>query len=131
MLTSAILVQQQKPKRIGLPPVFKSLTMFVFNPIADIAMMIKNLLKSLIGAVMLVGRLNTVVITEARRKYRINIGNIFFILTFELACFSCLVLINARASVIGMIARVLVSLTIVAISKALLPGCIPSQADAA
>ena len=64
-------------------------------------MIIKNLLKSLIGAVILTGRLKTVVIIEARTKTK----------------------------VIGMIAKVLVSLTIVAWSNVLLPW-IPSQAVA-
>ena len=40
-------------------------------------------------------------------------------------------LIKARVKTIGMIAKVLVSLTIVAVSRVLAPACIPSQTVAA
>ena len=68
MLTKAMLVQQQKPSNIGFSPVLISLTKFVFNPIADMAMTIKNLLIFLIGAVTLIGRLKIVVTNDASRK---------------------------------------------------------------
>ena len=95
--------------------------MFVFNPIAAIAITIKNLLKSLIGAVIVVGKLNTVVIIDAKTKKRIKYGKIF--LRFTLLLFFSLsrVRLKARTRVIGMIASVLVSLTIVAWSNVLLP----------
>ena len=37
-----MLTQQQKPSKIGLPPFFTRLTMFVFRPIAPIAIAMKN-----------------------------------------------------------------------------------------
>jgi len=60
--------QQQKPVKIGFPPVLISFTIFVFNPMADMAITIKNLLRSLIGAVISNERLNTVVTTDASIK---------------------------------------------------------------
>ena len=67
-LTSAIPTQQQKPVKMGLPPVFISLTIFVFRPMAAIAMMMRNLLRSLSGAVTSAGSWKSVVIMEARTK---------------------------------------------------------------
>ena len=55
-LTKAMPIQQQNPVRIGFIPVLTSLTIFVFRPIADIAMMIRNLLSSFNGAVTPAGR---------------------------------------------------------------------------
>ena len=49
-------IQQQNPVRIGFIPVLTSLIIFVFRPIADIAMMIRNLLSSFNGAVTPAGR---------------------------------------------------------------------------
>ena len=49
-LTAAMATQQQKPVKIGFPPVLTSCTMLVFIPTAAMAMMIKNLLSSLKGA---------------------------------------------------------------------------------
>lgn len=72
-----------------------------------------------------------VVMTEARTKNRIKYGRMDFNLTVvpsELWAF--LVCTNASTNVMGIIARVLVSFTIVAVSKVLLPW-IPSQAVAA
>ena len=43
MLTHAIATQQQKPMKIGLPPVLTNFTILVFMPIAAIAITIKNL----------------------------------------------------------------------------------------
>ena len=60
-----------------------------------------------------------------------NIGKIFFIFTLASDLLSFFVLIYARPKHIGMMARVRVSFTIVAISRALLPACIPSHAEAA
>jgi len=67
-LTQAIPSQQQKPIKIGFPPVLISFIIFVFRPIADIDITIKNLLRFLIGAVISTGRLNTVVTTDASTK---------------------------------------------------------------
>ena len=60
------------------PPERTSLTMSVFRPMAHMAMMMKNLLKSFRGAVTAAGRWNTVVMTEASTKNRMNMGRIFF-----------------------------------------------------
>jgi len=43
METTVIAVQQQKPIRIGFPPFLTSFIIFVFKPIAHIAIEIKNL----------------------------------------------------------------------------------------
>ncbi|MFA7074498.1 MAG: hypothetical protein WC234_04845, partial [Endomicrobiaceae bacterium] len=50
-LIAAIAIQQEKPINIGFEPVFTSLTMFVFKPIAAIAIIMKNLLNSLVLSV--------------------------------------------------------------------------------
>ena len=76
-LTRVIPIQQHNPKRIGFIPVFTSVTRFVLVPMAAMAIMIKNLLKSFSGPVTAAGRWNTVVSTEARRKNRTKNGNIF------------------------------------------------------
>ena len=44
MLTAVIAIQQVKARSIGLPPDLTSFTIFVFSPIAPIAITIKNLL---------------------------------------------------------------------------------------
>ena len=48
-LTPEMPSQQQSPIKIGLPPVFTNFTRLVLRPIAAIAIMIRNLLNSLIG----------------------------------------------------------------------------------
>lgn len=48
-LTKVIPIQQQKPITIGFPPLFTNFTISVLSPIAAIARIIKNLLKSLKG----------------------------------------------------------------------------------
>ena len=124
-LTPAIPIQQQSPMKIGFPPVLTSFTRFVLNPMAAIAIIIKNLLSSLIGAVTVTGRENTVVMIEASTKNRIKNGKIFFRSKVPPACspffFAFHICKMERTSVIGMIARVLVNLTIVAASSVLLP----------
>ena len=100
--------------KIGWAPLFTSLTIFVFNPIAAIAITIKNLLRSLIGAVILPGRLKTVVITEARIKNKIKKGKIFLRLKVLSLFSASRVRLKANTKVIGIIASVLVNLTIVA-----------------
>ena len=54
-LTTAMPTQQQRPMRMGLPPVRTSLTRLVLKPIAAIAMTMKNLESSLMGAVTAAG----------------------------------------------------------------------------
>ena len=121
-LTPVMLTQQQKPRIIGFPPVFISFTIFVLSPIAAIARTIKNLLNSLIGlkiAISAPADTAMVVITDARIKYKINIGKIDFKLTFVplLSLDAFLVRINAKTNVIGIIARVRVNLTVTAVSN--------------
>ena len=63
--------QQQKPMRMGLPPVFMSLTMLVLRPMAHMDRTMKNLLRVFKGlkASMATPRLSAmVVITEANTK---------------------------------------------------------------
>ncbi len=87
--------QQQKPSRSGLPPVLTSFTIFVFNPIATIAHMIKNLLSSLIGSKTSDETprfVAIVVMTEAPRKKRMKNGNTFENLKVVPSAFSFFVL---------------------------------------
>ena len=74
-LTHAMATQQQRPMRIGLPPVRTSLTMLVLKPIAAIAMTMRNLESSLMGAVTAAGSAKTVVTTLASTKNTMNVGN--------------------------------------------------------
>ena len=107
-----MLIQQQRPIRIGFPPVLINFTILVFSPIAPIAIVIKNLPASVRGFVALGLMLNNVLIIEANKKNKTNHGKTFDSLTLVAEVF--LVRYKARANVIGIIARVLVSLTIVA-----------------
>ena len=73
-LTAVIPIQQHNPIIMGFPPVFTNLTILVFNPIAAIAIMIKNLDNSLSGVKKLAGtpmEVAIVVITEAPIKNKI------------------------------------------------------------
>ena len=112
--TAVIETQQQNPMKIGLAPLLISLTILVFNPMAAIAMIIKNLLNSFNGAVTVPGRLNTVVMTDANTKNKIKNGNIFLISNVLSLLSASRVLFISYAKVIGIIANVLVSFTIVA-----------------
>ena len=98
------------------------------------AMTMKNLLALFKKPVTAAGRGSRVVTTEASTKKRTNQGKIFFRLTVtpvpRTLFSSCLVRRKASTSVIGMMARVRVILTMAAVSSVLLP-CIPSQAAAA
>lgn len=70
-LTAVIPTQRQAPSTMGLPPVFTSLMMLLFKPMAAMAITIKNLLNSLTGAKTAAGtcrRRATVVITDAAIK---------------------------------------------------------------
>ena len=74
-LTIVIPIQQLAPIIIGFPPVLISLMISVFNPIAAIAITIKNLLSSLNGVKKLVDTPQPtaiVVITDAPIKYKIK-----------------------------------------------------------
>ena len=77
-------------------------------------MIIKNLLNSFNGAVTVPGRLNTVVMTDANTKNKIKNGNIFLISNVLSLLSASRVLFIANTKVIGIIANVLVSFTIVA-----------------
>ena len=70
-LTAVIPIQQQKPIRIGLPPVFTSLIILVFKPMAHMDSTMKNLLRVLSGSKASTATpmfKATVVITEASTK---------------------------------------------------------------
>ena len=112
--------QQQNPSKIGLPPILISFTMFVFSPTALIARTIKNLLSVLNGVKKPDGKprcTQTVVMTDAKTKYRMKKGNTFFMgIAFPL-CFAFLVCHRESTNVIGIIARVRVSFTVTALSK--------------
>ena len=107
------------PSIIGLPPDLISLIRLLLSPIAAIAIMIQNLLKSFKGANECEGTpalKATVVITDAIIKNMINIGNDLLRLK-PLLSFDFLALIIASTKVMGMIARVLVSFTVTALSR--------------
>ena len=61
-------IQQHNPVSMGFPPVLTSFTIFVFSPMAAMAMIMKNLLSSLSGLVTAAGSWKTVVTTEASTK---------------------------------------------------------------
>lgn len=117
-------IQQQSPARMGFPPVRMSLTIFVFRPIAAIAMIIKNLLSDLKG-VKISGEAPrdtaAVVMTEAPAKARIKYGKTFRRFVFCAVVPAFFVRKNARNRVIGIIARVRVSLTVTALSRVAFP----------
>lgn len=90
-LTSVIPTQQQNPVKIGFPPVFTNFTIFVFRPMAAIAMTMRNLLNVFSGSVTVAGSENTVVTTEARTKNSTKNGKHCFRLKEDPAvCFSFL-----------------------------------------
>lgn len=145
-LTRVIAIQQQNPIMIGLPPFLTKVIMFVFKPIAHMAITIKNLLNcfrksNVLIAILRVAPVQKLVITvvtrEAIIKYKMNIGNIFLIeiaFSTSVCCcfFSFLIRRKDKTKVIGIIAKVLVSLTIVAYSKTAPPvPCKVSQVAAA
>ena len=124
-LTIVIPSQHDIPRRIGRPPLFINFTMSVLNPIAAIAIIIKNLDKSLSGTNTSAGTptaVAIVVITLAPKKNKIKNGNTCFRDTLSPSFSSAfLALINASTSVIGIIAKVHVSFTIVTTFRVLLP----------
>lgn len=72
--------QQLKPNKIGFPPRLIRVIIFVFKPIAAIAMTIKNLLNSFRGLHISGGKEKTVVRTDAKIKYKTKKGKTFLIL---------------------------------------------------
>ena len=100
---------------MDFPPLLMRFTGFVFSPIATMAIIIKNLLislntKKIFGSTPI---LTLIVVTiEAIIKNSINIGKDFFKLKLD-----CLDEINDNANVIGIIAKVLVNLTVAALSS--------------
>lgn len=135
MLTQDIPIQHTNPIRMGFPPVLTSFIIFVLKPMADIAITIKNLDTVLNGentSGFIPAAEAIVVISDAPIKKRIKNGKTLLNLKPLVEVpFSERARRKASTSVIGIIASVRVSLTIVAESKALAPGCIPSHAVAA
>lgn len=102
-------------------PVFINPMKFVFKPIADMAIVIKYLLMLFIVSVKATERLKTVAMIDATKKYRINMGKVSCRRNFLPEAFLLfLSLYMANPRVMGMIAKVLVNLTIVAIFSVLL-----------
>ena len=98
----------------------------VLSPIAAIAMVIRNFPKLTIGLLTAAGILVMVLTTAAIRKKRINHGKILASLKLPLAfCFSLRERYKASTKVMGMIAKVRVSLTMVAsVSAVSLPAAL-------
>ena len=109
---------------IGFLPLRTSLTILVFRPMAAIAIIMKNLLKSLNGVKNSDGTpalTAMVVITEAATKNKMKKGKIFLKETFSEEFPSFFARRKARKRVIGIMARVRVSLTVTALSKVACP----------
>lgn len=100
-----MLIQQQNPRNIGFAPLFTSLTMLVFIPIAAIAITMRNLLSVLSGSntSALTPQLTAiVVITDAPIKNNMKNGKIFFILILPAPLDFCFfALARASTSVMG------------------------------
>lgn len=113
-------IQQAKPIMIGFPPVLTSFTILVFKPIAAMAMTMKNLDMVLKGAKKLTSTpklMLTVVIRLANTKSKMKKGNTDFMFTFLPSPFSFRARCIDKAKVIGIIASVLVSFTVMALSR--------------
>lgn len=135
MLSKVMEIQQHAPKNTALFPLLTSLITSVFRPIADMAITIKNLESFFRGENKdgFMPRLATnVLISDASMKKPIKEGSflkkLLRLKTSALFLVSLADRYKESAKVIGIIAKVRVSLTTVAISSALLPVCIPSQA---
>ncbi len=120
--------------RMGLPPVRISLTKSVFRPMAAMARTMKNLLSSLMGAKTEAGipaPMAMVVMTEApdevENKKREDIFKAYGLSAGKIRLFLLPGRIKARHRVMGMMARVLVSFTVTALSGWLPPDstCCP------
>ena len=123
-LAKVMPAQQHTPIKMGLPPVLTSLTRSVLRPIAAMARMMKYLERALKGwnrAGSAPATVEAVVMMEARTKNRMKKGKIFFRSKEPLETLpprlTCQVRQKARARVMGMMARVRVSLTMVAYSS--------------
>lgn len=84
-LTRVIPTQQDNPIKIGFPPVLTRFTIFVFKPIAAMAIIIKNLDKSFNGVKTSIGTpkaVAIVVISDAPTKKRMKNGKTFLKDTF-------------------------------------------------
>ncbi len=113
--------QQQKPSKMGLPPVLTSLTTSVCSPMAAMARIMKNFDSPLNGVNQSAGipeAVPTVVITDASTKNRMKNGNTRrsenVPVVSDPPFLACQVRKNARYRVMGIMARVRVSLTMVA-----------------
>ena len=118
------LIEQVEPRINGFPQVLTSFIISLFNPIANIAITIKNLLNSLSGMNRFASApklIAIVVIIDAMMKYAINMGNAFLKLNDFPSFFVFLACNNERINVIGMIANVLVNFTVTALSKVWVP----------
>ena len=83
-LTTAMPIQQHMPTKIGLPPLFTSLTILVLRPMAAIAITMKNLLRVFNGINTSFGMpadTHMVVMMEAATKKSIKNGKIFVMRT--------------------------------------------------
>ena len=122
--------QQRKPSKIGFPPERINFTIFVFKPMAAIAIMIKNLLSSFNNAKIRSAKIKasplktavTIVVTkDATTNQRINMGKIFLMLTsmlpFPDSFFDFFICQKVSTKTMGIIANVLVNLTMVAYSS--------------
>ena len=121
---SVIRTQHERPRRSGFPPVFTSFTISVLSPIAAIARMIMNFESVLKGAKkspLTPALIAIVVMTDAAMNQIMKNGKIFLIETFLPFPPLFPVLMNARTSVIGMMASVLVSFTVTALSRVAVP----------
>lgn len=120
-----MIIKHVPPRANGLEPDFTSFTMSLLKPMADIAITMKNLDRSLKG---LKYPMSTplaramVVIRLAIMKYIMKNGNICLMDIFLLSSVSVFfILMKARPRHIGIMARVLVSLTVTASSRVWLP----------
>lgn len=126
--TTIMAHQQQRPNINGRPPVLTSFTMLVFKPMATMAQTINNLLRALKRLKASAGTskdVATVVIPDANKKKRIEVGNALESLKEPPALASELAFlarISEKTKVIGMMAIVLVNLTVTASSSVALPN---------
>ena len=125
-LTTVIAVQQVAPSNIAFPPFLIILMRLLFKPIATIAIIMKNLLSSFKGinkSGLTPKLMVIVVIIDAIIKYNMNIGNVLFKLNELLLVFLfCFAVSNDKIKAIGIMARVLVNLTVTALSSVELPS---------
>lgn len=95
-----MLTQQQNPRNIGFAPLFTSLTIFVFIPIAAIAITIRNLLSVFKGSnrSALTPQLTAiVVIIDAPIKNSMKNGKIFLMFILPALFDFCFLLLQKQA----------------------------------